>query len=77
MGAADFNGDGKPDLVWRNDSTRQVVVWYVGAPRAIRSSARIGLLVASRAGGQLLSIDLSPVPRALVSQSRLTKGIQA
>jgi len=27
---ADFNGDGKPDLVWQNDSTRQVTVWYMG-----------------------------------------------
>ena len=26
----DLNGDGKPDLVWLNDSTRQAVVWYLG-----------------------------------------------
>jgi hypothetical protein len=30
--AADFNGDGVPDLVWQNDSTRQVTVWYMGWP---------------------------------------------
>jgi hypothetical protein len=30
VGAADFNGDGKPDLVWQNDSTRQVTVWHMG-----------------------------------------------
>jgi hypothetical protein len=30
VGVADFNGDGKPDLVWQNDTTRQVVVWYMG-----------------------------------------------
>ena len=29
VGAGDFNGDGKPDLVWMNDSTRQVTVWYM------------------------------------------------
>ena len=29
-GAADFNADGKPDLVWQNDSTRQVTVQYYG-----------------------------------------------
>jgi hypothetical protein len=28
--AADFNGDGVPDIVWQNDSTRQVAVWYMG-----------------------------------------------
>jgi hypothetical protein len=30
VGAADFNGDGTPDLVWQNDSTRQVTVNYYG-----------------------------------------------
>ena len=29
-GAADFNGDGHPDLIWQKDSTRQVAVWYMG-----------------------------------------------
>ena len=28
--AADFNGDGAPDLVWMNDTTRQVTVHYYG-----------------------------------------------
>ena len=27
---SDFNGDGIPDLVWQNDSTRQASVWYMG-----------------------------------------------
>ena len=31
-GAGDFNGDGKPDLVWQNDATRQLVAWYMGGP---------------------------------------------
>ena len=30
VGARDFNGDGKTDLVWQHDATRQVVVWYLG-----------------------------------------------
>ncbi|MGA2601153.1 MAG: VCBS repeat-containing protein [Bryobacteraceae bacterium] len=30
VGAADFNGDGVPDLVWQNDTTRQVTVHYYG-----------------------------------------------
>jgi hypothetical protein len=33
VGAADFNGDGHPDLVWQNDTTRQVAVWYMGGPQ--------------------------------------------
>lgn len=28
--AADFNGDGTPDLIWQNDATRQVTVHYYG-----------------------------------------------
>jgi hypothetical protein len=32
VAARDFNGDGKPDLVWQNDTTRQVTVWYMGGP---------------------------------------------
>jgi hypothetical protein len=32
IGAADLNGDGTPDLVWQNDTTRQVYVWYMGGP---------------------------------------------
>jgi hypothetical protein len=30
VGARDFNGDGKIDLVFQNDVSRQVVVWYLG-----------------------------------------------
>ncbi len=30
VGAADFNGDGVPDLVWMNSGTRQVTVNYFG-----------------------------------------------
>ncbi len=33
VGTRDFNGDGKPDLVWQNDATQQVVVWYMGGPQ--------------------------------------------
>jgi hypothetical protein len=32
IGAADFNHDGTPDLVWQNTATRQVYVWYLGGP---------------------------------------------
>ena len=29
MGVADFNGDGKPDYLLYNPSTRQTVIWYL------------------------------------------------
>jgi len=29
IGAADFNGDGKPDYVLQNTSTRQTTIWYL------------------------------------------------
>ena len=30
--ATDLNGDGIPDLIWQDDATRQVTVWYMGGP---------------------------------------------
>ena len=33
----DFNGDSQPDLIWQNDSTWQVVVWYMGGWQGIRA----------------------------------------
>lgn len=30
VGSGDFNGDGQSDLVWQNDATRQLTVWYLG-----------------------------------------------
>ena len=36
VGAADFNGDGVPDLIWQNDATRQATVhYYAGAQGAV------------------------------------------
>ncbi len=29
VGTADFNGDGKPDILWRNTQTGDNVVWYM------------------------------------------------
>jgi uncharacterized repeat protein (TIGR01451 family) len=33
VAAADFDGNGVPDLVWQNDTTRQVTVNYYGGPQ--------------------------------------------
>ncbi|MCZ2078885.1 MAG: hypothetical protein LC130_28295, partial [Bryobacterales bacterium] len=29
-GSHDFNADGRPDLIWQNDTTREAWVWYMG-----------------------------------------------
>jgi hypothetical protein len=29
-GATDLDGNGKPDLIWQNDSTQQATVWFMG-----------------------------------------------
>jgi len=29
VGAADFNADGKPDIVWRHTTTGANAVWYM------------------------------------------------
>ncbi len=29
VGVGDFNGDGNPDIVWRNSATGETVVWYM------------------------------------------------
>lgn len=30
VGAADFDGNGKPDLVWQNETTREATAWFMG-----------------------------------------------
>ncbi len=29
-GVADLDGNGKPDLIWQNDTDRTPVVWFMG-----------------------------------------------
>jgi hypothetical protein len=35
VGVADFNGDGKPDIIWRNAATGQNTVWYMNGSTTI------------------------------------------
>lgn len=34
VAASDLNADGKTDLIWQHDKTRQVAVWYMTGPQA-------------------------------------------
>jgi hypothetical protein len=36
VAATDFNGDGKPDLLWQNDVTRQASIWFMGGAEGNR-----------------------------------------
>ena len=37
VGTGDFNGDGKRDLVWRNNITGQTAVWLMNGTPASRA----------------------------------------
>jgi len=50
VGAADFNGDGVPDLVWQNAATRQVTVNYYGGAQGCTYSGWNWLNVAGVPG---------------------------
>ena len=43
MGVADFNGDGKPDVVWQDPVSGAVQVWYLGGSggNALQSALNI------------------------------------
>jgi hypothetical protein len=48
VGSDDFNGDGKPDLIWQHEASGQVDVWYLNGPQGN-----------SRMGGNTIS---GPIP---------------
>jgi hypothetical protein len=35
MGTGDFNGDGKPDFLWRNSSTGDIRIWYMNGTQIL------------------------------------------
>jgi hypothetical protein len=37
VGTSDLNRDGKVDLIWQHDWSRQVVVWYLGGAQGTQS----------------------------------------
>ena len=37
-GAEDFSGDGQPDLLWHNQATGQLYVWFLGRRCPTRGS---------------------------------------
>ena len=46
VGVGDFNGDGNPDLVFQNQNTGRIVIWYMSG--------------ASYAGGAVVHTTVSP-----------------
>jgi hypothetical protein len=51
---ADLDGNGIPDLVWQNDSTRQVVVWYMGGAQGNQYQGWAWLQASNTRGWTLL-----------------------
>ena len=44
VGTGDFNGDGKPDIVWRNTVTGANAIWYMGGGDASAESSDLPAL---------------------------------
>jgi hypothetical protein len=53
-GAADFNNDGHPDVLWQNDTTRQVSIWYMGGPQGNVLQGAAWVSVASVPGWKVI-----------------------
>jgi hypothetical protein len=51
VAARDFNGDGRPDLVWQNDESRQALAWFMGGPAGDRYDGWAWLAATSAAVG--------------------------
>lgn len=55
VGIVDLDGNGKPDLIWQNDTTRQVAVWYMQGPQGDQSSSLVWLQLTEKPGQRALS----------------------
>jgi hypothetical protein len=54
-GAGDFDGDGRADLLWRNGTTGEMNVWYMGFDGVVDQSVTIGT-VSIASGWQVAAI---------------------
>ncbi len=52
---ADLDGNGKPDLIWQNDTTRQAVVWYMGGTKGDQYQSFAWLQLTSTPGWSIVS----------------------
>ncbi len=52
---ADLDGNGKPDLIWQNDATRQVVAWYMGGAKGEQYQSFAWLQSSNMPGWSLVS----------------------
>jgi hypothetical protein len=56
VGAADFNADGRPDLVLQNDSTRQATIWYMGGAQGTIVTAWAWLHLTGISGWKIAAV---------------------
>jgi hypothetical protein len=77
VGVGDFDGNGVPDLVWQNDSTRAVQVWYMGGAQGMNVLSAAWLAPGSYLGWKVVAIsdlDHNGVPD-LVWQNDSTRSV--
>jgi hypothetical protein len=56
VGTADFNLDGRPDVIWQNDMTRQVAVWFMGGTQGTTMTGFAWLSQSSVPGWNIVGI---------------------
>jgi hypothetical protein len=43
----DFNGDGVPDILWRDSSSGTVAMWFLNSSGTVKSTASVGVVPTS------------------------------